>query len=64
MKKQGANAYVIEKDATMLDSFLKFDQILLDAPCSGSGTINLNEESSYKSFTEDTVTKDPNDKNA
>lgn len=44
LKKQGANAYVIEKDATMLDSFLKFDQILLDAPCSGSGTIILNEE--------------------
>lgn len=45
LKKQGANAYVIEKDATMLDSFLKFDQILLDAPCSGSGTIILTEES-------------------
>ena len=45
LKKQGTNAYVIEKDATMLDSFLKFDQILLDAPCSGSGTIILTEES-------------------
>lgn len=45
LKKQGANAYVIEKDATMLDSFLKFDQILLDAPCSGSGTVILTEES-------------------
>lgn len=45
LKKQGANAYVIEKDATMLDSFLKFEQILLDAPCSGSGTIILTEES-------------------
>ena len=45
LKKQGVNAYVIEKDATMLDSFLKFDQILLDAPCSGSGTIILTEES-------------------
>lgn len=44
LKKQGANAYVIEKDARDLDDFLKYDQILLDAPCSGSGTIIITQD--------------------
>ena len=35
INKQGANKNSIE-----LDDFLKFDKILLDAPCTGSGTIN------------------------
>ena len=52
LKKQGANAFVIEKDARNLDDFLKYDQILLDAPCSGSGTIVLTEESENVRFTE------------
>ena len=34
---------VMNKDARKLDSFLKFDRILLDAPCSGSGTLDLSE---------------------
>ncbi len=41
LEKQGANAYVMIQDATKIDDFFSFDQILLDAPCSGSGTINL-----------------------
>ena len=37
--KQGAtSAYVMVKDSRQIDDFFKFDQILLDAPCSGSGT--------------------------
>ena len=52
LKKQGANGFVIEKDARNLDDFLKYDQILLDAPCSGSGTIVLTEESEVIRFTE------------
>ena len=48
---QGVNAYVVQKDARDLDDFLKFDQILLDAPCSGSGTILLNENSEEVRFT-------------
>ena len=48
---QSANAYVVQKDARDLDDFLKFDQILLDAPCSGSGTILLDENSEEVRFT-------------
>ena len=43
--KQGAiSAYVMIKDARKIDDFFKFDQILLDAPCSGSGTAGFKEE--------------------
>jgi tRNA and rRNA cytosine-C5-methylases len=40
INKQGANIYCINKNSIELDDFLKFDKILLDAPCTGSGTIN------------------------
>lgn len=32
--KQGASCFVMVKDARNIDDFFKFDQILLDAPCS------------------------------
>lgn len=52
--KQGANRVgVIVNDARKLDDFLSFDKILLDAPCSGSGTLNLDEDIS--SFNEELV---------
>lgn len=40
INKQGVNVYCINKNSLELDNFLKFDKILLDAPCTGTGTIN------------------------
>ena len=44
---QKTKAFTINQDARNLDEFLKFDGILLDAPCTGSGTIDKNNDSSY-----------------
>lgn len=42
IKKQGVNKIaILNEDASKLDEFFSFDKILLDAPCSGSGTISL-----------------------
>ncbi len=46
---------IMNKDARQLDDFLKFDRILLDAPCSGSGTLYLGENSSRSSFSKKLV---------
>jgi len=45
-----AKANVFVTDSTKLDSFFRFDTILLDAPCSGSGTINLCNKKDLKNF--------------
>ena len=56
LEKQGASRVsVMLKDARKLDDFFSFDKILLDAPCSGSGTINLNEIDVEKVFTKELV---------
>ena len=58
IEKQGAKSVVImQADSRNLSDYFAFDQILLDAPCSGSGTIDLNNERTYKNFTEILIEK-------
>lgn len=58
VEKQGASSVVVLKeDSRNLSNYFAFDQILLDAPCSGSGTIRLDDERTYKNFSEKLVEK-------
>ena len=58
IEKQGCTkVFVLEADSKKLDDFFKFDNILLDAPCSGSGTLDLNNDRTFKYFTEKLIKK-------
>jgi 16S rRNA C967 or C1407 C5-methylase (RsmB/RsmF family) len=58
VQKQGASGvYIMQKDARTLDDFFSFDQILLDAPCSGSGTLDVQDANLDKTFTRKLIGK-------
>ncbi len=57
IEKQGASSVsILQADSRSLSDYFAFDQILLDAPCSGSGTI-IDDEKTYKNFSEKLVEK-------
>lgn len=57
LQKQGATRVsVMNIDSRQLDDMFRFDRILLDAPCSGSGTIQLSEGSRAR-FTKEYLDK-------
>lgn len=48
IEKQGVKKItILNQDARELDDFFSFDSILLDAPCSGSGTLNREDNLEY-----------------
>ena len=58
VEKQGATCvYVMQKDSRQIDDFFSFDQILLDSPCSGSGTLYLENPNINNYFTKVLVEK-------
>lgn len=55
IEKQGAKKItVLQVDARNLDEYFLFDKILLDAPCSGSGTIMNND---YTNISEELINR-------
>ena len=53
LQKQGAGCVnVMLEDARKLSDYFSFDKILLDAPCSGSGTDNVKEKNFSKELIE------------
>ncbi len=58
VQKQGAtNVSILKEDSRRLNDYFAFDKILLDAPCSGSGTIELENKKTYNGFTEKLLEK-------
>ena len=53
LKRQGSSRVnVLIQDAKKLDDLFRFDRILLDAPCSGTGTILTDQPKTFQSLSE------------
>lgn len=58
IEKQGVKRVnIMNVDARRIDDYFKFDKILLDAPCSGSGTLYLNDKNIQDNFTTDLINR-------
>ena len=55
IEKQGARVNVLMEDSRKLDNFFSFDKILLDSPCSGSGTENVYDKKFTKELIERSI---------
>lgn len=65
IEKQGANSvYIMMQDSRKIDNFFSFDQILLDAPCSGSGTLQSEDPKLKNYFTKQLIDKSINSQTA
>ena len=58
IEKQGATSvYLMSIDSRRLNDYFSFDKILLDSPCSGSGTLNINDTNIEKYFSVNLINK-------
>lgn len=56
-KQEVKRVNIMNVDARGIDDYFKFDKILLDAPCSGSGTLYLNDKNIQDNFTTDLINR-------
>ena len=56
-KLGAANVQIMRTDARQLDEFFRFDAILLDAPCTGSGTVRAGDERAESRITDKLLAK-------